>query len=237
MEWLRELLDNSHWPALTALVLGLMTAISPCTLVTNISAIGFIGKNISDRGGVLLRGAFYTLGLAFTYTGIGLLFYLGLGNTGLSAFFQVWGDKIIGPVLVVTGLILIRAIRWRIPGAGWLAERMERRKPKGIWSAFLLGALFALAFCPYTGVLYFAIMMPLVATSAGGVTLTLLFAAAAGLPVMLFAWLIAYALGTVGRVYDRLRAFERWFRRVVALLMIATGIYFIVVAVVAMVGA
>jgi cytochrome c biogenesis protein CcdA len=56
MEWLQTLLDSSTTPVLTAFLLGLLTAISPCPLATNIAAIGYIGKDIEDRRHVFLNG-------------------------------------------------------------------------------------------------------------------------------------------------------------------------------------
>lgn len=41
MDWLQTLLDSSTAPALTAFLLGLLTAISPCPLATNVAAIGY----------------------------------------------------------------------------------------------------------------------------------------------------------------------------------------------------
>ncbi len=48
MDWLQTLLDNSSTPVWTAFLLGLLTALSPCPLATNIAAIGFIGKDIEN---------------------------------------------------------------------------------------------------------------------------------------------------------------------------------------------
>ena len=68
MEWLQALLDNSSTPVLTAFLLGLLTAISPCPLATNIAAIGYIGKDIEDRRRVFLSGLLYTAGRIVAYT-------------------------------------------------------------------------------------------------------------------------------------------------------------------------
>ncbi len=228
MEWLQSWLENSQWPVLTAFILGLMTAISPCPLATNISAIAFIGKDISDKRTVLLKGVVYTLGRAFTYTVIGLLFFFGLGEAGLSGFFQRWGEKILGPVLILIGLFMLGVLKLNIPGIGKLTERMEDRAGKGYWGVFLLGAVFALAFCPYSGVLYFVMLIPLTVASAQGLYLPLVFAIATGLPVILFAWMIAYAIGGVGSLYNKIKVFELWFRRVVAVLFIGVGVYYVI---------
>ena len=227
MEWLQGLLESSQWPVLTALILGLMTAISPCPLATNITAIAFIGKNISDKRTVLLKGVIYTIGRAFTYTVIGLLFFFGLGEAGLSGFFQRWGEKVLGPLLIIIGLFMLGVIKIQIPGIGKLTERMENQAGKGYWGVFLLGVVFALAFCPYSGVLYFVMLIPMTVASAQGLYLPLVFAIATGLPVILFAWMIAYAVGSVGSIYNKIKVFELWFRRVVAVLFIGVGIYYV----------
>jgi cytochrome c-type biogenesis protein len=228
MEWLQGILENSQWPVLTAFILGLMTAISPCPLATNITAIAFIGKNITNKKTVLLKGVVYTLGRAFTYTVIGVLFFVGLGEAGLSGFFQRWGEKILGPVLVVIGLFMLGVIKLSIPGIGKLTEKMENQAGKGYWGVFLLGVVFALAFCPYSGVLYFVMLIPMTVASPDGLLLPPVFALATGLPVILFAWMIAYAVGSVGTIYNKIKVFELWFRRVVALLFIAVGIYYMI---------
>ena len=228
MGWLQGLLENSQWPILTAFLLGLMTAISPCPLAANISAIAFIGKNITDKRTVLLKGVIYTLGRAFTYTVIGLLFFFGLGEVGLSGFFQRWGEKIIGPVLIIIGLFMLGVINLKIPGLGKLTERMENQAGKGYWGVFLLGVVFALGFCPYSGVLYFVMLIPMTIASAQGLYLPLVFAIATGLPVILFAWMIAYAIGSVGSIYNKIKVFELWFRRVVAVFFIGAGIYYLI---------
>ena len=229
MSWLQGLLENSQWPILTAFLLGLMTAISPCPLATNISAIAFIGKNITEKRTVLLKGVIYTLGRAFTYTGIGLLFFFGLGEAGLSGFFQRYGEKILGPVLMIIGLFMLGVLKLNIPGIGKLTAKFENQAGKGYWGVFLLGAVFALAFCPYSGVLYFVMLIPMTVASAHGLYLPLIFAIATGLPVILFAWMIAYAIGSVGSIYNKIKVFELWFRRVVAVLFIGVGIYYMIV--------
>jgi cytochrome c-type biogenesis protein len=228
MSWLQGLLENSQWPILTAFLLGLMTAISPCPLATNISAIAFIGKNITNKRIVLLKGVIYTLGRAFTYTLIGLLFFFGFGEIGLSGFFQRWGEKILGPILILIGLFMLGVIKLKIPGLDRLNEKMEDQAGKGYWGVFLLGVVFALAFCPYSGVLYFVMLIPMTIASAQGLYLPFVFAIATGLPVILFAWMIAYAIGSVGSIYNKIKVFELWFRRIVAVLFIGVGVFYVI---------
>ncbi len=227
MEVLQNLLENSQLPILSAFLLGLMTAISPCPLATNITAIGFIGKNIESRQRVFMNGLFYTLGRAFSYTALGLIFFYGVGQMEVSAFFQNWGEKLLGPLLVIIGLFMLGVLKISLPGINKLNDKMEEQAQNGFWGAFLIGVLFALAFCPYSGVLYFGMLIPMTISSASGLWLPIVFAFATGIPVVIFAWLIAYSIGSIGTLYNKMKTFEVWFRKIIAILFIITGLYFI----------
>lgn len=229
MEVLQNILENSELPILSAFILGLMTAISPCPLATNITAIGFIGKDIDNRRRVFLNGLFYTIGRAITYSSIGLLFYFGANQIELSGFIQRWGEKLLGPLLILIGIFMSGLISIPIPGMSRLNDKVEQKARNGFSGALLLGIVFALAFCPYSGVLYFGLLIPMTISSAQGLFLPLFFALATGIPVLFFAWIISYSLGSVGKIYNRIKTFETWFRRVVALLFVAVGCYLSVI--------
>ena len=215
-------------PWLTALLLGLMTAISPCPLATNITAIGFISRDLENRNRVFINGLLYTLGRAITYTAIALIILLGVDQLKFSGFFQRYGEKIVGPLLIIIGLFMLDIIKIKFPGFNGLTNRMQNKKKWSYLDALLLGLLFALAFCPYSGVLYFGMLVPLtIASSASGLYLPVVFAIATGIPVIVFAWIIAYTISSIGSVYNKIRIFELWFRRVISVLFIAVGIYYI----------
>jgi sulfite exporter TauE/SafE len=229
MEYLQNLLGNAQFPFVSAFVLGLMTAISPCPLATNITAIGFISKDIHNRRKVFYNGLIYTLGRAITYTVIGLILFFSMGELNVSGILQQWGEKFLGPLLIIIGLFMLGVFNFiKLPGAGSLTARMEKRSNKGFWGVLLLGIVFALAFCPYSGVLYFGMLIPMTISSASGLYLPLVFALATGIPVILFAWLIAFSLSSIGNVYNKIKAFEFWFRRVIAVVFITVGIYYVV---------
>lgn len=229
MEFLQNLLESSQFPTLTAFLLGLMTAISPCPLATNITAIGFISKDIENRKKVFFNGLIYTLGRAITYTAIGVIFYFGLGQLNFQSFISEWGEKILGPLLIIIGLFMLGVIKLKIPGLSGLNEKMEEKSKSGFWGVLLLGIVFALAFCPYSGVLYFGMLIPMTVSSASGLFLPVIFALATGIPVIIFAWIIAFSIGSLGATYNKLKQFELWFRRIIAALFIVVGIYYIVV--------
>jgi cytochrome c biogenesis protein CcdA len=228
MELLTNLLENSTMPWLTALLLGLMTAISPCPLATNITAIGFISKDIEDRNRVFFNGLFYTLGRAITYTALALIIFLGVDQLKFSGFFQRYGEKFIGPLLVIIGFLMLDIIKIRFPGFGGFTSRLQKKKKWGYLDAVLLGLAFALAFCPYSGVLYFGMLVPLTISSTSGLYLPIVFAIATGIPVIVFAWIIAYTVSGIGGAYNKIKTFELWFRRVISVLFIAMGIYYII---------
>ena len=228
MEVLQNLLETSQFPILTAFILGLMTAISPCPLATNITAIGFISKDIASQRKVFVNGLVYTLGRAISYTAIGLLFFFGASQFEFAGFFQKWGEKLLGPLLIIIGLFMLGVLKLKILGIGSLTEKMESKSKSGFWEVLLLGVVFALAFCPYSGVLYFGMLMPMTVGSASGLYLPVVFAVATGIPVIIFAWLIAFSVGSIGNVYNKLKTFELWFRRVISVLFIVVGAYYII---------
>ncbi len=230
MDLLHRILENSQFSFITAAILGLMTAISPCPLATNISAIGFISRDLTDRRRVFLNGLVYTLGRAITYVGIALIIFFGANQMDISGWFQKWGEKLLGPVLIIIGLFMLDFIKIKLPGSmGSLTEKIGEKSRKSYLNTLLLGVLFAMAFCPYSGVLYFVMLMPMTVASAAGLYLPVVFAIATGIPVIIFAWFLAYAVSNVGKMYSRIKTFELWFRRVVALLFIGAGIYYIIV--------
>lgn len=227
MDFLTAILENSSMPWLSALVLGLMTAISPCPLATNITAVGFVSKDIENRNRVFVNGLIYTLGRAITYTSIALIIYLGADQFKFSGFLQQYGEKFLGPLLIIIGVFMLGIIKINFPGLGKLSSGLENKKSWNYWDTLLLGIVFALAFCPYSGVLYFGMLVPLTVASASGLYLPPIFAVATGIPVIIFAWLLAYTVAGVGKVYQKIKTIEIWFRRIIAVLFILVGIYYV----------
>jgi cytochrome c biogenesis protein CcdA len=226
-ELLSNLLESSNTPLFSALILGLLTAISPCPLATNITAIGFISKDIKNRNRVFYSGLIYTTGRIIGYTSIALIIYLGADQFSLSGWFQQYGERIIGPLLIIIGIFMLGLIKINLPALGNLTQKIENKKRHNYLDALLLGVLFSLAFCPYSGVLFFGMLIPMTITSASGLFLPVAFAFATGIPVIIFAWLIAYTISGVGKLYNKLKNFEFWLRRIIAVLFIGVGIYYI----------
>lgn len=225
MEYLTNLLDHTTTPWLTAFIMGLMTAISPCPLATNITAIGFISRNIENRNLVFVNGLLYTLGRAISYTIIPLIIYFGADRLKFSGFFQIYGEKILGPLLLVIGLFMLDIVKIGFPGMSWITSKMQNKTRWKVWDVLLLGVVFALAFCPYSGVLFFGMLVPITISSASGLYLPVVFAIATGIPVIIVAWILAYAISGIGSFYNKIKVFELWFRRVIAVVFVVVGIY------------
>ncbi|MDH6312811.1 cytochrome c-type biogenesis protein [Parabacteroides sp. PFB2-10] len=232
MDYLQNLADGSNWPILTAFLLGLMTAISPCPLATNITATAYLSKDIGDKRRVMFNGMFYTLGRMFTYTALGLIFYFGASRFQVAKLLQNVGGIWLGIALVIIGIFMLDIIKIKVPGMNKLTSKIENKKGKKTYlDAFLLGLLFALAFCPYSGVLYFGGLIPMTIASPSGLLLPPVFAIATGLPVIIIAWLLAYSVSNVGKFYNKMNAFQKWFKWVVAAIFIIVGIYYIITSI------
>lgn len=228
-EFLSNIYSNSNLPVWSALILGLMTAISPCPLATNITAMGFISKDLDNRRRVFYNGIVYTIGRAFSYTLLAFILFIGADQFKISGLFQQYGEKFLGPLLVIIGLFMLGIIRLNFPGFSRFSDKFQNKSSHTYLDVFLLGVVFALAFCPYSGVLYFGMLIPMTIHSASGLYLPVVFAFATGIPVIIFAWLLAFTVSGVGKLYNRIKTFEMWFRRIVAVLFIGIGVYYSII--------
>ncbi|HOP05196.1 MAG TPA: aromatic aminobenezylarsenical efflux permease ArsG family transporter [Tenuifilaceae bacterium] len=232
MDFLQNLIDTSQFPTISAFALGLMTAISPCPLATNISAIGFISKDIEKRRLVFINGLLYTLGRAVSYTVLGIILITilkqGASIYRVQKFVSIYGEMFIGPLLIVIGVFMLNLIPLNFSFSEKISRKAENKATGGDkWGTLLLGIAFALAFCPYSGVLYFGGLIPLSVSAKTGYFLPIIFAFATGLPVIIISWILAFSITSIGSFYNRIKVFEKWFRRIVALVFIGVGIYYI----------
>lgn len=230
MDFLQSLLENNNTPVLSAFVLGLMTAISPCPLATNITATAFISKNIASKRKVFLSGILYSLGRAFTYTTIGFILFFGANKFHIARFFNQNGEKYLGPLLIVIGLIMLNVIRLNFFNKINFTEKLsEKFQNKGLLGSFLIGAVFALAFCPYSGALYFDMLIPMTISSINGLYLPIIFAFGTGLPVLVFTYLLAFAASSIGLFYNKITKIEKVMRTIAGIVFTITGGYYMLI--------
>lgn len=228
MDFLQALLENYNIPILSALVIGLMTAISPCPLATNITATAFISKNISNKRKVFLSGIVYTLGRAFSYTAIGFILYFGASKFHIARFFNQNGEKYLGPLLIIIGLIMLNVIQLSFVGRSSFQEKFsEKFKNKGLLGSFLIGVIFALAFCPYSGALFFGMLIPMIISSTQGLYLPIIFAFGTALPVILFTYLLAFTASKIGVFYTKITKIEKVMRLIAGIVFVLIGLYYV----------
>lgn len=230
MNLIQSLLENSNTPVLTAFLLGILTAISPCPLATNITAIGYISKNIESKSLIFRRGILYTLGRIVAYAILGIIL-IPILRTGASMFsiqqtISLSGEIIIAPLLIIIGVFMLIGDKLNLPKFGFKGTNGDKLKKQGSLGALFLGILFALAFCPTSGVFFFGMLIPLSAAEPAGYILPVVFAIATGLPVMLVAWVLAYSVSELGHLYNRIQLIQKWMNRIIASLFILIGCYY-----------
>src|SRR6056297_1640862 len=164
--FLTELYANTSGPLISALLLGLLTAIAPCPMTINITAIGYIGRDVSRRRQILFNGIFFALGTMFSYSTLAIVLYLGADQFRISSLFQQYSEMIIGPLLLAIGVLMLGFVNINFPAFSRLTEKFRSRQYFRKWDAFLLGGILALAFCPYSGILFFGMLVPLTISAA-----------------------------------------------------------------------
>ena len=229
MDFLQSLLDNSSIPAITAFILGILTAVSPCPLATNITAIGFISKDIENHHQIFINGLLYTFGRIVSYTVLGFIL-IPILREGASMFMvqkavSKYGEMLIAPALIIIGIFMLDVIKLNLPKINIGGESLKKRS-KGGWGAMLLGILFALAFCPTSGVFYFGMLIPMSATTSAGYLLPIIFAVATAIPVLAVAWVLAFSVQQMGNFYGKIQKVQKWANLIVGVVFIIIGIYY-----------
>ena len=211
----------------SALWLGILTSISPCPLATNVAAISFLAKKITHPFFVLLSGIAYTVGRMATYAILGFILINSiLGIPQVAQFLQKYMVKALGPILIVTGLILLDVIKINFPGVSLSQKHHNKLVEAGAPGAFLLGAVFALAFCPVSAALFFGSLIPLALQSKFGVTLPFIYGIGTGLPVLVFAVAIAAGVTSFSHWFHKLTKLEYFMRKATGVIFILVGLYY-----------
>ncbi|MBN2642294.1 MAG: sulfite exporter TauE/SafE family protein [Victivallales bacterium] len=212
----------------SALWLGVLTAISPCPLATNIAAISFIGRQVGHDRAVLLSGLLYTIGRVLVYVllGVGIIGGMMAGGE-LSRFLQLYMNEILGPLLILLGMVLLGMLGGSLSINFINSEKLHKKAEKnGILMALPVGVVFALSFCPVSAGLFFCGLIPLAINNSGGVFLVLIYGIGTALPVVFFSSLIAFGGEYLGKAFHCLTKVELWVRRGAGTLLIIAGIYY-----------
>jgi cytochrome c-type biogenesis protein len=211
----------------SAIWLGILTSISPCPLATNIAAMSFIGKDLGSPVRVLLTGALYTIGRTVAYAALAALLLASVfAIPDVSFFLEMYMNKLLGPILIIVGILLLDVLPIAFSTSCVTGGIETRLRGSGLAGAGLLGMVFALSFCPVSAALFFGSLLPLAVRHSSAVTLPSLYGIGTGLPVFVFAVLIALGAQWVGKAFQRLSRFEKWARRITAAIFIIVGIRF-----------
>jgi cytochrome c-type biogenesis protein len=223
------LMGSSEIAIIAAFFIGLMTAISPCPLATNITAIAYASKKIGNSKHTIIISLLYTLGRMLSYVFIAsAIVWFGLNTQSIALFLQEYGEKIIGPLLLIIGIAMMDLIRLSFLNSSLKLNRLkEALTKKGYLGSFLLGVVFALAFCPFSAVLFFGMLIPIALGAGDGILIPAVFAFATGLPVIIFSLILVYSVSKLGKIMDMVSIFEKWTRKIVAGIFIIVGIHYI----------
>jgi cytochrome c-type biogenesis protein len=228
-------MGESPVPVVAAFFLGLMTALSPCPLATNITAIAFISKKIDNSRHTLLAGFVYTLGRMAAYIAVAsVIVFFGMNIQFVALGLQHYGERLLGPFLLLCGFYLLDILPLdRLPGGDWFSGFTSgisaRLADKGYLGAFLLGVIFALSFCPFSAVLFFAMLIPLAMGAGDPVIIPAVFAIATGLPVIVLSYLLVQGVGKCKGIIQKIGAAEIWIRRAAAVVFIVVGLYYMII--------
>lgn len=218
-----SLLERSEVPVLVSLALGLLAAVSPCQLTTNLTALAYLGQ----RGGHNLDGiGAYLLAKVLVYSALGGA-ALVLGAQVAPALIPgaVVARKVLGPLMILVGLFLLGILQWNIAPGGGIGRWLEgHTQGAGTWGPFLLGLAFSFAFCPTLLWLFFGLLIPLSLATATGPFLPGVFAVGTGLPLLLLFPLSAFRAGGQRALVQGVAKWEWWARWAVGGLVILAGL-------------
>jgi cytochrome c biogenesis protein CcdA len=208
------------------LLIGALASIGPCPLATNVAALSYTARQFSDRKAVMATGVLYASGRATAYALVGaLIVMVGAQISRLATGLQDAADLLLGPLLIVVGLVLLGRSQPSLPGGSGTATRLGERVSSLHGGAFLLGFVFALAFCPYSAALFFGLVIPMALGSSVGWTLPVAFGVGTSLPVLVLGVPLALGIERAASGFDTVSRSEPIVRRAAALVFIAAGLF------------
>lgn len=212
---------------LTALLLGFLMILDPCTLFTSIAAIGYIDKEIANKRKVLTNGLMFVLGKLVTYVLVAIPFLMGAQTAGVQHLLEHWGEPLLAAFMLICGVLLLFSGHHHHEHDHGLTRWLTNADSRSSWLwSFMLGIFFAIAFCPHR-LVYFFTMIDIAITlpPSWNWLLPVVFGLGTGLPIMLIAWLISYSAISANALTARLQSVEKWIRYISAVLFIGFGLY------------
>ncbi|MEG0449772.1 MAG: sulfite exporter TauE/SafE family protein, partial [Lysinibacillus sp.] len=212
-----------HTPIVFALLLGLIGALAPCQITGNMSAITFYGNRTVQLKSNWNEIVFFIFGKVVVFSLIGLFTWIfgQAFESKITVYFPIF-RKIIGPLLVVTGLVLLGIFKLTI--LNQLTAKLPMAMKEGKFGSFMLGASFSLAFCPTMFVLFFVWLMPTVVSTSYGFILPTVFGIATAMPLILIFVLISL-FDTKKIILKNSMKFGRVVQKLAAVILIVIGVF------------
>lgn len=231
---LRDLASAINLPLVSALLFGLMGALAPCQLSTNVAALAFLSRDVSDPRRIWGQTLAFIAGKVTVYLLVGgavVILSLQLNQINDAVVpVVVIARRALGPLLIVVGLFMLGLFRLPLSLGGhfsaWLEGKVGQRR--GVIPAYLLGVAFSFTFCPTLFWLFFGLTIPLAIASPGGVLFPGVFALGTALPVLGLAAVIASGSVNVGQFVKRFKAANVWIQRVVGVIFVVIGLHEII---------
>ncbi|MDX5474453.1 MAG: sulfite exporter TauE/SafE family protein [Bacillaceae bacterium] len=212
-----------HFPILFALLLGVVGALVPCQLTANISAVTIYGNQSLQNKVRWKELSSFVLGkvVAFSLLGV-IVWVIGTDLQNNLTFIFPWIRKLIGPLLIFVGLVLIGVFKWNRTFHLW--KKSKATKQTTSFGAFFLGFSFSLAFCPTMFVIYFLTLIPLTFITPYGFLLPSVFAIGTAIPLIVFILLI-WSLGGEGWLLKKGRSWGTIVQKTGGGLLILIGVF------------
>ncbi len=215
------------WNILFAGWLGLLCAVSPCPLANNVAAAGFLAQNCRKKIVLLASGLLYAAGRSLTYVVLSWILITGMAAVpGLSHTLQKYMNLLMGPLLLIVSVFLLDLIDLPLPNWTVKTQVLQQfiKHSRGVGS-LLLGAFFALTFCPTSAAIYFGNLLPLMLSSSMPLALAVVFGLATALPVIAVSVILALFSGKIGKAFNCLDKTQFWMRRGTGFLFMALGLW------------
>ena len=211
----------AEWGWLGAFGIGVLASFHPCPLTTNIAALALICARGDRPASNLIRGASLAAGLCFTYVALAVLIGRTVLASGFVAAASAVASAFMGPLFLLAGMLLtgLFAVSSKRPALTRLMTWLSSRQA-GWAELFGVGCLLALAFCPATAGLFFAVLLPMAIASGAPSAHTLAFGLGFGLPVVLASVVVRAGV-------NQLDVAKRWSARITPVagwVLIAVGV-------------
>jgi hypothetical protein len=224
--------QNISSPLIIAVLLGIAFMLDPCTLLVNISAIGYISKDYKNKRQYLGSVSAYMVGrlvaLCLLACLLILLFKSGYEILFFQSFFDNYGEIFLIPLLLIIGLTFIFADKISWLKIMFSTNRIENRFKSNNLRAMILGFLLSFTFCPTNIIIFFVILIPLSISVSYGFFLPFIFSLSTLLIVIIIAWLLIFGLNRIDNFYKMSEKINRWLTTIIGVIFLLTGFYIII---------